>query len=98
MSVEGEREAISAEFQYQLRNLEQLKASLAATDERIAVIRQVIRGFGCRSVAEALEETPARDDSIAPHPSDSPTARAAGPLRWVLAMIVTLPVLFISLN
>ena len=56
MSAEGERETVAAEFQYQLRNLEQLKASLAATDERIAVIREVIRGFGCRSVAEALED------------------------------------------
>ena len=99
MSVEGEREAISAEFKYQLRNLEQLKASLAATDERIAVIREVIRGFGCRSVAEALEQTPARDDSIAPHPSDAPTARAAGLLPWVLVVaVVTVPILYVLLG
>src|SRR6266545_870128 len=99
MSAEGERETIAAEFDHQLRNLEQLKASFAATDERIAVIREVIRGFGCRSVAQALEATPARDDCIAPHPSDSPTARAAGLLPWVLVVaVVTVPILFISLG
>ena len=98
MSVQAEREPVAAEFDYQLENLKQLQARIAATDERLAVIRDAIREFGCRSVAQALEETPARDDSIAPHPSGSLTGRAAGVLRWVLVMMVTLPVLFVSLN
>jgi peptidoglycan hydrolase-like protein with peptidoglycan-binding domain len=99
MSAVGERDTTSAEFQYQLRNLEELKARLAATDERIAVIREVIRGFGCRSVAEALEDTPARDDSIAPHPSDAPTAGAAGLLPWVLVVaVVSAPILYVLLG
>ena len=98
MSAQSERETVAAEFDHQLRNLEQLKASFAATDERIAVIREVIRGFGCRSVAQALEEKPARDDSIAPHPSDAPTAGAAGLLPWMLVgAVAALPILFISL-
>ena len=98
MSAQGERETAAAEFDHQLRNLEQLKASFAATDERIAVIREVIRGFGCRSVAQALEERPACDDSIAPHPSDAPKAGAAGLLPWMLVgAVVALPILFISL-
>jgi hypothetical protein len=83
MSAVVERETIAVELQDQLRNLKQLEASIAATDERIAVAREVIHreaihGLGYRSVAQALEETPARDDSIAPHPSDSSTAGAAG--------------------
>jgi hypothetical protein len=98
MSVQAEREPVAAEFDDQLENLKQLQARIAATDERLAVIRDAIREFGCRSVAQALQETPARDDSIAPHPSKSPTGRAAGVLRWVLVMIVTLPVLVVSLN
>jgi peptidoglycan hydrolase-like protein with peptidoglycan-binding domain len=98
MSAQSERETVAAEFDHQLRNLEQLKASFAATDERIAVVREVIRGFGCRSVAQALEEKPARDDSIAPHPSDAPTAGAAGLLPWMLVgAVAALPILFISL-
>ena len=97
MSVQAEREPVAAEFDYQLENLRQLQARIAATDERLAVIREAIREFGCRSVAQALEETPAREDSLAPHPV-SPMARIAGPLRWMLVMIVALPMLFISLN
>src|SRR4051812_165091 len=99
MSAEGECETVAAEFDRQLRNLEQLKESMAATDERIAVIREVIRGFGCRSVALALEGTPARDDPIAPHPSDSPTAGAAGLLTWALVVaVVTVPIFFVLLG
>jgi hypothetical protein len=99
MSAQGERETAAAEFQHELLNLDQLKASIAATDERIAVIREVIHGFGCRSVAQALEEPPARDDSIALDPSDSPTAGAAHLLPWVLVVaVVTVPILFISLG
>src|SRR5215471_6410423 len=98
MSVQAEREPVAAEFDYQLENLRQLQARIAATDERLAVIREAIREFGCRSVAQALEETPAPDDSVAPHPSGSLTGRAAGLLRWVVVMVVTLPVLFVSLN
>jgi peptidoglycan hydrolase-like protein with peptidoglycan-binding domain len=90
-----ERETAAAEFQHQLRNLH---ASIAATDERMAVIREVIHGFGCRSVAEALEERPACDDSIVPHPSDAPTAGATGLIPWMLVgAVVALPILFISL-
>src|SRR5215467_13364606 len=98
MSVQAELEPVAAEFDYQLENLKQLQARIAATDERLAVIREAIREFGCRSVAQALEETPARDDSIAPHPSGFLTGRAAGVLRWVVVIIVTLPVLVVSLN
>ena len=91
-----QRETAAAEFQHQLRNLH---ASIAATDERMAVIREVIHGFGCRSVAQALEETPACDDSIAPHPSDAPTTGAAGLIPWMLVgAVVALPILFISLS
>jgi peptidoglycan hydrolase-like protein with peptidoglycan-binding domain len=90
-----QRATAAAEFQHQLRDLH---ASIAATDERRAVIREVIHGFGCRSVAQALEETPACDDSIAPHPSDTPTAGAAGLIPWMLVgAVVALPILFISL-
>jgi peptidoglycan hydrolase-like protein with peptidoglycan-binding domain len=90
-----ERETAAAEFQHQLRNLQ---ASIAATDERMAVIREVIHGFGCSSVAQALEETPACDNSSAPHPSDAPTAGAAGLIPWMLVgAVVALPILFISL-
>jgi hypothetical protein len=99
MGAVGKRETDATEFQHQLLNLKQLEASIAATDERIAVIREVIRGFGCSSVAQALEGPPACDGSIAPHPSDSPTAGAAGLLPWVLVVaVVTLPILFISLS
>ena len=91
-----QRETAAAEFQHQLRNLH---ASIAATDERMAVIREVIHGFGCRSVAQALEETPACDDAIAPHPSDAPAAGAASLIPWMLVgAVVALPILFISLS
>ena len=103
MSAEAERETIAVEFQDQLRNLKQLEASITATDERIAVIREVIHGFGCRSVAQALEqalaETPAGDDSVALRPSDSPTARTAGLLPRVLVVtVIAVPTLFIPLS
>jgi peptidoglycan hydrolase-like protein with peptidoglycan-binding domain len=98
MSAESECETVAAEFDHQLRNFEQLKASLAATDERIAVIREVIRGLGCKSVAQALEEAPARDP-IVTHPSDAPTTGAAGLLPWVLVVaVVTVPIVYILLG
>jgi len=104
MSADGERETVAAEFQHQLQNLKQLETSIAATDVRIAVAREaihkeVIHGLGYRSVARALEETPASDDSIAPHPSDSPTAGAAGLLPWVFVVaFVAAPIVFFSLS
>jgi peptidoglycan hydrolase-like protein with peptidoglycan-binding domain len=99
MSAEGERETAAAEFQDHLRSLEQLAASIAATDLRLAAIREAIHGLGCRSVAQALEGTYACDDSIAPHPSDAPTAGAAGLLPWVLVVaVVTVPILYILLG
>jgi len=94
-----ERKTVATEFQHQLQDLKQLEARIAATDERIAVIREVIRGFGCRSVAQALEEPPAGDGPTAPHPSDSPRAGGAGLLPWVFVVAVaTLPILFVSLG
>src|SRR5881296_4191077 len=105
MSAVVERETVADEFQYQLRNLEQLEVSIAATDRRLAGIREAIHGLGYRSVAQALEEAPACDSSVAPHPSDSPSpsdsppARAAGLLQWLLVVpVVALPILFISLS
>jgi peptidoglycan hydrolase-like protein with peptidoglycan-binding domain len=94
-----ERKTVATEFQHQLQDLKQLEARIAATDERIAVIREVIRGFGCRTVAQALEGPPAGDGSTAPHPSDSPRAGGAGLLPWVFVVAVaTLPILFVSLG
>ncbi len=99
MSAEGVRETATAEFDHHERKFEQLKASIAATDFRIAQFREAIRGVGYRSVAEALEETPARDNSIAPPPSDAPTAGAASLLPWVLVVaVVTAPILYILLD
>src|SRR5215468_11429168 len=97
MSVQAECDAVAAEFDDQLENLKQLEERIAATDERLAMIRESIRGLGCRSVAQALE-TPAPDDSIAPRPSAPAKARALGLLPWVLVVIGTLPILFISVN
>src|SRR5437870_2725150 len=105
MSAVVERETVADEFQYQQRNLEQLEASIAATDLRLARIREAIHGLGYRSVAQALEEATACDSSVEPHPSDSPSpsdsppARAAGLLQWLLVVpVVALPILFISLS
>jgi len=99
MSAQRERETAAAEFQHELLDLEQLKANIAATDERIAVIREAIHGFGCRSVAQALEDTPVPHDSSAPDPSDSSTAGSAGVLPWALVVaVVAVPILFISLS
>lgn len=97
MSAEGERETVAAEFDHQLRTFEQLKESIAATDLRITEVREAIRGLGYRSVAQALEEIPACDDTIAP--DDPPTAGAAGLLPWVLVVaVVTAPILYILLG
>jgi hypothetical protein len=91
-----ERETVATEFQHRLQDLKDLEARIAATDERIAVIREVIRGFGCRSVAQALEGPPPGNDSNAPHPSDSPAAGGAGLLPWVFVVaLATFPILFI---
>ena len=97
MSAEAEREPVAAEFDDHLRNLEQLKASFAATDARIAELRALIHALGYRSVARALEQTPTPDDTIASH--DTPTEGAAGPLPWVsIAAIVTASTLFLLLG
>jgi len=99
MSAEAERETVAGEFEYQLRNLEQLEVSIAATDAQLAAIRERIHGLGYRSVAQALEETPAPDDSVVAPPSDSPTRRSAGLLpRVFIVAVIALPILFISLN
>ena len=105
MSAVVERETVEDEFQYQQRNLEQLEASIAATDVRLARIREAIHGLGYQSVAQALEGTPADDSPVAPHPSDSPNpsdsppGRAAGLLQWLLVVpVVALPIFFISLS
>src|SRR5262245_47294631 len=96
MSAEGERDSIAAEFDNQLRNLEQLKASMTATDVRLARLREAIHGLGYNSVAQALERAPADDDTIAAH--DSP-ASAAGLLPWVLVVaVVTVPITYILLD
>ena len=98
MGAQAEREPFEAEFQHQLQNLEQLEASIAATDAQLAAIRETIHGLGYRSVAQALEETPAPDDSIAP-PSDFPPARPPNPLPWMLVVaVVAIPILFVSLG
>src|SRR5437899_7058852 len=101
MSAVVERETVADEFQYQQRNLEQLEASIAATDLRLARIRETIHGLGYRSVAQALEGMPADDSSVATHPSDSPNPsdspprRAASLLPWLLVVpVVALPILF----
>jgi hypothetical protein len=96
MRAAVERETVATEFQHRLQDLKELEARIAATDERIAVIREVIRGFGCRSVAQALEGPPPGSDSNAPHPSDSPAASGAGLLPWVFVVaLATFPILFI---
>src|SRR5215470_615156 len=95
MSAQGETAA--AAFDHPLLNLEQLKASIAASDARIARIREEIHALGYGSVARALEEPPAPDDTIAPH--DVSTEGAAGPLPWVsIAAIVTASTLFMLLG
>jgi peptidoglycan hydrolase-like protein with peptidoglycan-binding domain len=97
MSAEGEREPVAAKFDHHLQTFERLKASMAATDMRIAQFREAIHGVGYRSVAEALEAKPARDDIIAPH--DSPTAGAASLLPWVLVVaVVAVPIFYILLG
>ena len=98
MSAQAEREPFAAEFQHQMQNLEQLEASIAATDAQLAAIRETIHGLGYRSVAQALEETPAPDDSIVPPPV-SPPARPLSPLPWMFVVaVVAVPMLFISLG
>jgi hypothetical protein len=74
----GERETTAAELQHQLRSLEQVLTTVAATDVRLARVREAVHGLGYSSVAQALEGTCARDGSIAPQPSYSPTAGTAG--------------------
>ena len=97
MSAEAERESAAAEFDHPLLDLEQLRASVAASDARIVRIRAAIHALGYGSVAQALERTPAPADTIAPH--DAPTAGAAGPLPWVsIAAIVTASTLFMLLG
>jgi peptidoglycan hydrolase-like protein with peptidoglycan-binding domain len=97
MSSVGEREPVAAKFDHHLQTFERLKASMAATDMRIAQFREAIHGVGYRSVAEALEAKPARDDTIAPH--DTPKAGAAGLLPWVLVVAVAaVPIFYILLG
>jgi peptidoglycan hydrolase-like protein with peptidoglycan-binding domain len=97
MSAVGEREPVAAKFDHHLQTFERLKASMAATDMRIAQFREAIHGLGYESVATALKETPAREDSVAPH--DSSTAGATGLLPWVLVVaVVTAPILYILLG
>jgi peptidoglycan hydrolase-like protein with peptidoglycan-binding domain len=97
MSAVGEREPVAAKFDHHLQTFERLKASMAATDMRIAQFREAIRGAAYTSVAEALEAKPARDDTIAP--LDSPTAGAAGLLPWVLVVaVVAVPIFYILLG
>jgi hypothetical protein len=97
MSALGERETAAAEFDHPLLDLEQLKASVAASDARIARIREAIHALGYGSVARALEAPPAPDDTIASH--DAPTEGAAGPLPWIsIAAIVTASTLFMLLG
>jgi peptidoglycan hydrolase-like protein with peptidoglycan-binding domain len=93
-----ERETAAAEFEHPLLDLEQLRASVAASDARIARIREAIHALGYGSVARALEEPPpAPDDTIAS--PDSSTADAASPLPWVsIAAIVTASTLFMLLG
>jgi peptidoglycan hydrolase-like protein with peptidoglycan-binding domain len=97
MSAEAERETVAAEFDHQELDLEQLRASVAASDARIAKIREAINALGYGSVAQALKVTPAPDDTIASH--NSPTANAPGPLPWVsIAAVVTASILFVLLG
>jgi hypothetical protein len=97
MSAEAERKLAAAEFDHPLLDLEQLRASVAASDARIARIRAAIHALGYGSVAQALERTPAPADTAAPH--DAPTAGAAGPLPWVsIAAIITASTLFMLLG
>src|SRR5262245_7408303 len=97
MSAVGEREPVATKFDHHLQTFERLKASMAATDMRIAQFREAIRGAAYRSVAEALEEKPARDDTIAP--IDAPTAGAAALLPWVLVVaVVAVPIFYILLG
>jgi hypothetical protein len=97
MSAEAERETVAAEFDHQELDLEELRASIAASDARIAKIREAIHALGYGSVAQALKKTPAPDDTIASH--NSPTAKAPGPLPWVsIAAIVTASTLFVLLG
>jgi peptidoglycan hydrolase-like protein with peptidoglycan-binding domain len=97
MSAQGERETAAAEFDHPLLDLERLRASIAASDARIARIREAIHALGYGSVAQALERTPAPDDTIASH--DAPTEGAAGPLPWIsIAAIVTASTLFMLLG
>jgi peptidoglycan hydrolase-like protein with peptidoglycan-binding domain len=97
MSAVGEREPIAAKFDHHLQTFERLKASMAATDMRIAQFREAIHGVGYRSVADALEAKPAPDETIAPH--DAPTAGAAGLLPWVLVVaVVAVPIFYILLD
>jgi peptidoglycan hydrolase-like protein with peptidoglycan-binding domain len=97
MSAVGEREPVAAKFDHHLQTFERLKASMAATDMRIAQFREAIRGAAYRSVAEALEAKPAPDDPIAP--IDSPTSGAAGLLPWVLVVaVVAVPIFYILLG
>jgi hypothetical protein len=97
MSAVGEREPVAAKFDHHQQTFERLKASMAATDMRIAQFREAIHGVGFRSVAEALEAKPARDDIIAPQ--DSSTAGAASLLPWVLVVaVVAVPIFYILLE
>jgi hypothetical protein len=97
MSAEAEQKSAPAEFDHPLLDLEQVRASVAASDARIARIREAIHALGYGSVAQALEATPAPDDTIAAH--DAPTEGAAGPLPWIsIAAIVTASTLFMLLG
>src|SRR5689334_3189883 len=98
MSAEAESESAAAEFDHPLLDLEQLKASVAASDARIARIREAIHALGYGSVARALAEPPPTpDDTIASH--EAPTEGAAGPLPWMsIAAIVTASTLFMLLG
>jgi hypothetical protein len=97
MSAQGERETAAAKFDHPLLDLEQLRASVAASDARIARIREAIHALGYESVARALQEPPTPDDSVASH--DAPTEGAAGPLPWIsIAAIVTASTLFMLLG
>jgi hypothetical protein len=99
MSAVGEREPVAAKFDHHLQTFERLKASMAATDMRIAQFREAIHGVGYRSVAEALEAKPARDDIIAPSDSPAASTAAAGLLPWVLVVaVVAVPIFYILLD